>query len=144
MSQIANSVSTEGLARGDNGGLELRVFRAMIASVGLAVIVSTMLGPWRVTTGLMLGGLLSLLNFHWLETSVAAVFNVSSTERPRVRISRYIIRYFVVAAIAFAAYELRLVSLPAMFAGLCSFVPALFFEASRQFYFAIIRREESF
>jgi len=92
----------------------------------------------------MLGGLLSLLNFHWLETSVAAVFNVNVTERPRVGISRYIIRYFVVAAVAFAAYELRLVSLPAMFAGLSSFVPALFIEASRQFYFAIIRREESF
>ena len=144
MSQIANSVRTERLAGGDNGALELRVFRAMIASVGLAVIVSTMLQPWRVTTGLMLGGLLSLLNFHWLETSVAAVFNVSAAERPRIRISRYIFRYFVVAGAAFAAYQLGLVSLGAMFAGLCSFVPALFIEASRQFYFAFIRREESF
>src|SRR6266550_5060880 len=141
MSQIANSVSPERFARGANGALETRVFRVMIASVGLAVVVSTMLQPWRVTTGLMLGGLLSLLNFHWLETSVAAVFNVNVTERPRVGISRYIIRYFVVAAAAFTAYELRLVSLPAMFAGLSSFVPALFIEAFRQFYFAIIRRE---
>jgi hypothetical protein len=144
MSQIANSVSPERLARGDSGALELRVFRVMIASIGLAVVVSTMLQPWRVTTGLMLGGLLSLLNFHWLEASVAAVFNVSAAELPRVRISRYVIRYFVVAGAGFAAYELRLVSLPAMFAGLCSFVPALFVEAFRQFYFAIIRREESF
>src|SRR6266850_4368651 len=144
MSQITNSVSPEGIARGSNGVLEMRLFRAMIASVGLAVIASTMLQPWRVATGLMLGGLLSLLNFHWLETSVAAVFNVSAAERPRVRISRYIIRYFVVAAAAFAAYQLGLVSLGAMFAGLCSFVPALFIEASRQFYFVIIRREESF
>jgi hypothetical protein len=143
MSQIANSINTEGLARGDHGALEMRVFRAMIASVGLAVIVSTMLASWRVTTGLMLGGLLSLLNFHWLETSVAAVFNVGAAERPRVRMSRYILRYFVVAAAAFSAYELRLVSLAAMFAGLCAFVPALFIEALRQFYFAIIRREES-
>jgi hypothetical protein len=102
------------------------------------------LAPWRVATGLMLGGTLSLLNYHWLRTSVAAVFNVSQTERPQIKISRYIIRYFVVGAAAFAAYELRLVSLPAMFAGLCSFVPALFIEASRHFYFAIIRREESF
>jgi len=144
MSQIASSVSTKGLSGGGDGALEMRVFRMMIASVGLAVVVSTMLQPWRVTTGLMLGGLLSLLNFHWLETSVAAVFNVTAAERPRVRVSRYILRYFVVGLVAFAAYELRLVSLLAMFAGLCSFVPALFIEASRQFYFAIIRREESF
>jgi hypothetical protein len=144
MSQIANSASVEGSAGGDNGALEVRLFRVMIASVGLAVIASTMLASWRVTTGLMLGGLLSLLNFHWLETSVAAVFNVNAAERPRIRISGYIIRYFVVAGAAFAAYQLGLVSLGAMFAGLCSFVPALFVEAFSQFYFAIIRREESF
>ncbi len=144
MSQIANSVSAEGLADDDSGALEMRIFRTMIASVVLAVIASTMLAPWRVTFGLMLGGVLSLLNYHWLRTSVAAVFRVSEGERPRARISRYIIRYFVVGVTAFVAYELRLVSLPAVFAGLCSFVPALFVEAFRQFYFAIIRREESF
>jgi len=116
----------------------------MIVSVSLAVTVSTFLAPWRVTTGLMLGGGLSLLNYHWLRTSVAAIFNVSGTTRPRVRLSSYILRYFVVAAVAFAAYQLRLVSLGAMFAGLSAFVPALFVEAFRHFYFAIIRREESF
>jgi hypothetical protein len=144
MSQIAHSMSAEGVAGGEDGALELRVFRVMIASVLFAVIVSTMLAPWRVTTGLMLGGLLSLLNFHWLRTSVAAVFNVSAGERPRIRIPRYILRYFVVGITAYVAYNLRLVSLTAVFAGLCAFVPALFVEAFRQFYFAIIRREESF
>ena len=144
MSQFANSMRAEGLAGEDNGALELRLFRVMIASVALAVIASTMLLPWRVTTGLMLGGLLSLLNFHWLQTSVAAVFKVSAGKRPRVRVARYVIRYLVVGATGYAAYNLGLVSLPAMFAGLCSFVPALFVEAFRQFYFAIIRREESF
>ena len=144
MSQNINSVGVKGLAGEDGGALEMRVFRVMIASVALAVIGSTMLLPWRVTTGLMLGGGLSLLNYHWLRTSVAAVFNVSGTERPQIKIWRYFIRYFVVAGAAFAAYELRLVSLGAMFAGLSAFVPALFIEASRHFYFAIIRREESF
>ena len=144
MSQIANSMNGPTSAGEDHGALELRVFRVMMASVVVAVIVSTMLLPWRVTTGLMLGGALSLLNYHWLQTSIAAIFNVSAEDRPRVKISRYIIRYFVVAGAAFVAYELRLVSLPAMLAGLCSFVPALFIEASRQFYFAIMRREESF
>jgi len=144
MSQNINSVSGEGFAERADGALELRVWRSMIASVALAVIGSTMLLPWRVTTGLMLGGGLALVNYHWLRTSVAAVFSLSGTERPQIRISRYFIRYLVVAAAAFAAYELRLVSLGAMFAGLSAFVPALFIEATRHFYFAIIRREESF
>lgn len=144
MSQIAHSVSGEGLAEGADGALEMRVFRVMIVTVVLAVIASTVLAPWRVTLGLMLGGVLSLLNYHWLRTSVAAVFNVGQTERPRVKISRYIIRYFVVGVAVFAAYQLQVISLPATIAGLSSFVPALFVEAFRQFYFAIIHREESF
>lgn len=144
MSQIAHSIIPERLDREDHGALEMRVFRAMIASVSVAVVASTMLLPWRFTTGLMLGGLLSLFNFHWLQSSVAAVFSVAAGERPRVRVLRYVIRYFVVGAIGIAAYKLGLVSLPAMFAGLCSFVPALFAEAFRQFYYAFSRRGESF
>ena len=144
MTQIGNSVNAEVFAGADDGALEMRIFRAMVASAAVAVIVSTILAPWRVTTGLMLGGALSLLNYHWLRTSVAAFFNVGPTERPRVKLSRYVLRYFVVGLTAFAAYKLRLVSLGAVFAGLCAFVPALFVEAFRQFYFAIIHREESF
>lgn len=147
MSQIAHSMSGERFTEGSDGAddaLELRVFRAMIVSVVLAVIAGTILAPWRVTLGLMLGGGLSLLNYHWLRTSVAAIFNVGPSERPRARMSRYIIRYFVVGVAVFAAHQLRLISLPATIAGLCSFVPALFVEALRQFYFAIIHREESF
>jgi hypothetical protein len=137
-------VGGEGFAGEPSGALESRVFRVMIASVAVAVIVSTFLAPWRVTTGLMLGGALSLLNYHWLQSSVTAIFNISAEQRPRVKISSYIFRYFVVAGAALAAYQLELVSLPAVFAGLSSFVPALFIEASRQFYFAIIHRGESF
>lgn len=144
MSQIANSMSGEAFTGQADGALEIRVFRVMIATVLLAVIASTVLAPWRVTLGLMLGGLLSLVNYHWLRTSVAAVFNVGPTERPRAGMSRYIIRYFVVGVAVFAAYQLQIVSLPATIAGLSTFVPALFVEAVRQFYFAIIRREESF
>jgi hypothetical protein len=143
MSQIAHSIIPEGLSREEHGALEMRVFRAMIVSVALAVIASTLLLPWRFTMGLMLGGLLSLFNFHWLQSSVAAVFSVGAGERPRVRVLRYVIRYFVVGTTVIAAYKLGLVSLPAMFAGLGSFVPALFVEAFRQFYYAFIRREES-
>ena len=144
MSQ-ANSVSGDVITNKDSGALELRIFRAMTVSVLVAVIVSAVLAPWRVTFGLMLGGGLSLWNYHWLRTSVFAIFNLDPrTQRPRVKISRYIIRYFVVGIVVFGSYRLRMASLPVMIAGLCSFVPAFFIEAFRQFYFAIIHREESY
>ena len=145
MNQIADSMSGEPLAGSDTGAVELRIFRVMIATVALAVTGSLLFAPWRVTTGLVLGGGLSLLNYHWLRTSVAAIFGGDiETRRPRVRVSRYLIRYFVVGFVAIAAYKFHIVSLPAMFAGLSSFVPAMFVEAGRQFYLVITRREESY
>lgn len=141
MNEIANSVSGEAFADDASGALEGRIFRAMIAIVILAVIASAALAPWRVAAGLTLGGALSLLNYHWLRTSINAVLSDAPEKRPRIKILRYILRYLVVGAVVFAAYKLEIVSLPATIIGLCAFVPALFVEALRQFYFAIIHRE---
>jgi hypothetical protein len=49
----------------------------------------------------------------------------------------------VIAAVIFAAHTLDLVSLPAVLAGMSTFVVAMFVEAGREFYFAIIEREEN-
>jgi len=143
MGRIVNSMSGDEITP-VAGALEGRLWRGMIVSVIAAVSIAAFLAPWPVVFGLMLGGTLSLLNYYWLRSSVAAIFNVSGLTKPRVRISSYLIRYFIVGAVVFAAYRLQLASLPAMIAGLCAIVPALFAEATRQFYLAIIYREESF
>lgn len=128
----------------DPRAVERRIFRGMCVAVALAVVTSAALAPWRVTAGLLLGGLLSLLNHHWLRTSVAAVFGATPEgARPQMRAARYVLRYAVVAAAVALAYNLNLVSLPAALAGLCSFVPAALAEGGRQLYFAIARREET-
>src|SRR5260370_8420654 len=104
----------------------MRLFRLMIATVAFAVIASAVLAPWRVTLGLMLGGLLSLFNYHWVRTSIAAVFNVGPTQRPRVGISLHILRSLVVGVARFAASHLHVLSLPAPFPCLLYSFPALF------------------
>ncbi len=127
----------------DGEGLERRLFRGMWVSVALAVLVSAPLAPWRFTAGLLLGGVLSLFNHHWLRTAIAASFiGARADGRPRLRAARYVLRYLFVTGIVIAAYTLDLVSLPATLVGLCAFVPALFIEALMQFYFAIVYREE--
>ena len=126
------------------GGVETRVFRTMIVAVAIAVLASLPFAQWRITTGLLVGGLLSLLNHHWLRSSSAAAFSVVvQGAKPKLKLAQYILRYFVVASVVFIAYKFNLVSLTATIAGLCSFVVALFAEAVREFYFAIIRREET-
>lgn len=145
MGQIAHSISGEDFADSNGGALERRILLVMAISVFAGVLLSAMLAPWRFTTGIMLGGVLSLLNYRWLHSSVVAILELNAkTGTPRARSSRYVIRYLVVAISVFLAYQLKLVSLPATIAGLCAFVPALMSEAVREFYFAIIHREESF
>ena len=123
---------------------ELRVFRTMIVLVTVAVACGLAVAAWRTASGLAVGGALSILNYHWLRTSMASVFQNQSYTRPRISILKYILRYLVITAILGGTYKLQIISLPAAIVGLCSFVPAFFIEASRQSYFAIIGREESF
>jgi hypothetical protein len=120
-----------------------RIFRTMAIATGMSVAVSAVIGPWRVTTGLLIGGLLALFNHRWLKNSAAAAIRLSTTGgASQFGIAQSMLRYVVIAAAIFAIYALDLVSLPAVLAGLCSFVIAMLAEAFREFYLAIIEREE--
>ncbi len=116
----------------------------MAVTTGLAVTVSTFITPWRASTGLLMGGLLALFSHSWLKNSAAAAINLSiDAGRSQIRLAQFVLRYVVIGSVVFAAYTLNVVALPAVLVGLCSFVVALFLEALREFYFAIIRREET-
>ena len=141
MNEIANSLGGGSLSTADEA-LETRIFRVMAISVIAAVSVALWLAPWRIATGLLLGGSLSLLNYHWLRTSISALIQAKASGRAASsNSSRYIVRYFVVAGVVIAAYLVNVVSLPATIVGLCSFVIGLFVEAFRQFYLTIRNRE---
>ena len=122
--------------------INTRVFRTMVVTTALAVGVSAFVGPWRVTTGLLVGGLLALFNHSWLKNSAAAAIRLSTGGQPQFKLTQFILRYVVIAAVVFAGYTLDLISLPAVLIGLSSFVVAMLVEALREFYFAIKQREE--
>ena len=124
--------------------LESRVFRTMAIASALSVSVAAFIAPWRVTTGLLLGGVLALFSHRWLKNSARAAIQLSATGgQPQWRLAQFVLRYLVVAAAVFAAYTLDLVSLTWVLVGMTSFVVAIFVEAFREFYFAIIKREEN-
>jgi len=143
MKHSPNNAGAAMLPETGDSGIERRILRSMAFAVALAVGVSLPFAPWRFTTGLLVGGVLSLLNHHWLSSSTAAAFAVVvHGARPKLKLAQYVLRYLVIAAVVLLAYKLNLVSLGATIAGLCSFVVALFVEAVREFYLAIIHREE--
>ncbi|HVF66479.1 MAG TPA: ATP synthase subunit I [Pyrinomonadaceae bacterium] len=146
MSEGADSARPSGAsdAGEDPRAVERRVFRDTCIAAALAVAASALIAPWRVTTGLLLGGLLSLFNMYWLRTSVSAVFDAAPDGRPpRMKAARYVLRYVFAAAAVAAANAFGLVSLVATLAGMCVVVAALLTEGLRQLYFAIVRREET-
>jgi ATP synthase I chain len=119
------------------------VFRTMAITTALAVAVSAFIAPWRVTSGLLVGGLLALFSHSWLKNSAAAAIHLSTLGgRPQLRLAQFVLRYVVIAAVVFAGHTLNLISLTAVLVGLSSFVVALFVEALKEFYFAITKREE--
>ena len=131
------------MADSQDNAINLRIFRTMAIATGLSVAVSAMVGPWRFTTGLLVGGLLALFNHRWLKNSAAAAIQLSTSGgAPQFRVAQFLLRYVVIAAVIFATVEFDLVSLPAVLAELCTFVIAMMVEAFREFYFAIIEREE--
>jgi hypothetical protein len=145
MNEIADSgVLEPEAASEDASAMGRRLFRAMTGAVVVTVVVSAAVMPWRVTTGLFIGGALSLLNHHWMRTAISAAFAAASDAqaKPKLRIVRFITRYFIVAAAVFVAHQLDIASLTAMLVGLCSFVVAAMIEGFRQTYFVIIHREE--
>jgi ATP synthase I chain len=144
MSEIVHSAGRSAFSHADPVVMERRLFRTMCATVALGVIISTPFAPWRTTTGLLLGGILSLFNHQWLRSSLAAVFGAAqSGRRVKIKAARYVLRYFVIAAIVAAAYTLNLVNIVATLIGLCSFVAAAMLEAFMQIYFIIVNREET-
>src|SRR5205814_57483 len=119
-----------------------RIFRAMSAAVLFGALFSVPFAAWRVTTGLLLGGTLSLLNFYWMRNSIAAAFSkVEDGARPKIQMAQYVLRYFIIGAVVYAGYKFNIVSLAATVIGLSSFVIAMFVEALRESYFIITRRE---
>ena len=120
--------------------MERRIFYGMCLTVSVAVFTSTLFWPWRVVTGLLLGGALSLLNHHWLRTSIAAALGNSSGV-PQLRLAKFVLRYFVITSIVIAAYLFDAVSLIATLVGLCSFVVAALVEAFMQLCFVIVHGE---
>ncbi|MCA1641288.1 MAG: ATP synthase subunit I [Acidobacteria bacterium] len=97
MNVIADNLTGAHPHAPEDAALERRILRGMFAAVALAAAVSALVAPWRVTTGLLLGGALSIFNHHWLRTSIAAALRVTESQpRPRMKLARYVLRYFIV------------------------------------------------
>jgi len=93
---------------------------------------------WPTGIGFALGALVAYLNFYWLEKGVAGVVQLTierGTPAPSRRIvERFLVRYFLMAVVAFVILVVLRDSLYGLFAGLLLPVAAILCEAVYEAY----------
>ena len=115
----------------------------MIGSVTVAIIISLFLANWSFITGLAIGGILSLINFNWLQSSVSGLFKLALTgTAPKFPVFKYVLRFVLIGIIVALAKWFETVSVIGILLGLCSLVAALMLEALIQLYLHFSKREE--
>src|SRR5262245_63850158 len=86
----------------DDSGIERRFQRNTYVVIGATSIACWFISGWRMGLGALLGGALCLFNIRWLSGSVRAILSkavvTQSGRVPPFTASKFILRYFVIAA----------------------------------------------
>jgi ATP synthase I subunit len=109
-----------------------RIRRTMLV-VGISALIALWLAAgWRIGLGFLLGAVVAYLNFYWLKKIVAGLgelTNPSGTIARHAVVRRFMLRFFLMAVVAFAILTVSRESLYGFFAGLFLPVAAILCEA---------------
>lgn len=93
--------------------------------LGILLLVSLLIQSGPVFWGLLLGGLVGILNFHWLWWITAKFF----LENKKIYGFQYPIKFFCLAAIIFFILRHGDINFSAFLIGLSAFIPAILITA---------------
>lgn len=111
--------------------VERRVLRNIVAVVALAVVAAAIFADSKFMLGLVLGGALALLNYKWLNSSLRAVLVVGGSKKaPPGTLIKFVVRWLVIAAVAWAANRTGYFDPIAILAGLLAPAAAVVIEAA--------------
>ncbi len=107
-----------------------RIIILMAAATVLGVIASLIFVSPNFGFGVLIGGILSLINFYWLGKSLKSIFEkvVQQGEKPHFIGANYIFRYLFFAFALVIIYVTHLVPIVAVLLGLMSFAIAITIE----------------
>jgi hypothetical protein len=120
-----------------------RIQRIMLVIGVAAWITGSVFFGWRIGLGFALGSVIAYLNFHWLKKVVAGLAELTiqsgTPASNRGIVHRFLLRYFLMAMVAFVILTVSRESLYGLFAGLFLPVAAMLCEAAYELYAAVIR-----
>jgi hypothetical protein len=110
-----------------------RIQTFMVVLGTAALITACIFFGWRIGLGFALGATIAYLNFHWLKKVVAGLAELTigsgTPASSRGVVHRFLLRYFLMAIIAFVILTVSRESLYGLFAGLFLPVAAILCEA---------------
>jgi hypothetical protein len=133
------------LASDDFYARSLERIQSFMLVLGLAgLIMASIFFGWRIGMGFALGATIAYLNFHWLKKVVAGLAELTigsgTPASSRGVVHRFLLRYFLMAIVAFVILTVSRESLYGLFAGLFLPVGAILCEAAYEAYAAVIRK----
>ena len=69
--------------------------------LGLMLLASLLAMPWRFTLGILIGGIISIVNLYWLGRDLRVIFSNLSGRAKSAMMIRYYIRMAVTAVVLF-------------------------------------------
>ena len=138
-----SSVTTEEAADSFHGRALQRIGRFMLVlALVLSVAAWLRYGP-RAAAGFLLGCVISYLNFHWLKNGVThladRVTNTGKSQSGKGIVAKFVLRYALLGAAAYAILTSFPASLRGLFAGLFLPVAAIACEAVYEVYAGLVR-----
>lgn len=114
----------------------------LVLAIAALITSFTYLG-WHIALGFVGGSAVGFLNFYWLEKVVSGIGELAARSGTRVSsagvVVRFLLRYFLMAAVAFVILTVSRESLYGLFAGLLLPVAAILCEGGYEACVALLR-----
>ncbi len=114
-----------------------------VVILGLMLIASLLFMPWRFTLGILLGGIISIVNLYWLGRDLRVIFSNLSGKAKSAMMIRYYIRMAVTAVLLFFVITELPVDVIGLLVGLSLVVINIVFTAILEFQKKILPEEAS-
>jgi hypothetical protein len=142
-SNLATSTTAAGSSDDFYAGALTRIRNFMLVLAPVLTAAAAWKFGWRGAFGFLLGCVIAYLNFHWLKSGVSGladrVTNAAKPQSGKGIVARFLLRYALLGAAAYAILASFPASLRGLFAGLFLPVGAIVCEAAYELYAGITR-----
>jgi len=110
--------------------LKERIVLNTLAALIITIIISSLIDI-KFTRGVLIGGILALINYYWLDASWRNILEIASSNAtgPAMPIGRYILRYLTIGTIVYLMHFYDVASILGILIGLCMIAAGILIEA---------------